>query len=100
MAFISDRYIVQACLQSLQCQRCFHFAFAIYPAHMDKICKERILIQKQGYEEESLKTHTARISRKATSIALKCSKSKELRDLLEEAMDKLDLDADNCLSKM
>ncbi|XP_012703729.1 protein FAR1-RELATED SEQUENCE 5-like [Setaria italica] len=65
-----------------------------------KYAKRGFYIQKQGSEEESLKTHTARISRKATSIALKCSKSKELLDLLEEAMDKLDLDADNYLSKM
>nr|XP_034586734.1 protein FAR1-RELATED SEQUENCE 5-like [Setaria viridis] len=65
-----------------------------------KYAKRGFYIQKQGSEEESLKTHAARISRKATSIALKCSKSKELLDLLEEAMDKLDLDADNYLSKM
>jgi hypothetical protein len=65
-----------------------------------KYAKRGFYIKKQGTEEESLKTHAARISRKATSIALKCSKSKELLDILEKAMDKLDLDADNSLSKM
>jgi len=49
---------------------------------------------------ESLQTHAARISRKATSVALKCSLSKELLDDLEKAIDKLDSEADNSLSKM
>jgi hypothetical protein len=65
-----------------------------------KYAKREFYIKKQGIEEESLKTHATRISRKATSIALKCSKSKELLDILEKAMDKLDMDADNSLSKM
>ena len=47
-----------------------------------------------------MKTQAARISRKATSVALKCSKSKKLLDDLEKAIDKLDLEADNSLSKM
>ena len=49
---------------------------------------------------ESLKTHATRITRKATSVALKCSLSKELLDDLEKGIDKLDLEADNSLSKM
>ena len=49
---------------------------------------------------ESLQTHAARISQKATSVALKCSLSKELLDDLEKAIDKLDSEADNSLSKM
>ena len=57
-------------------------------------------IEKQGSEMESLQTHAARISRKATSVALKCSLSKELLDDLEKGIDKLDLEADNSLSKM
>ena len=48
---------------------------------------------------ETSKTQAARISRKATSIALKCSVSKEILDDLEKAIDKLDLEADNSLSQ-
>ena len=57
-------------------------------------------IEKQGSEMESLQTHAAHISQKATSVALKCSLSKELLDDLEKAIDKLDSEADNSLSKM
>jgi len=66
---------------------------------MDKICKEGILYR-ETTEQESLKTHAARISRKATSVALKCSLSKELLDDLEKAIDKLDSEADNSLNKL
>jgi hypothetical protein len=41
-----------------------------------------------------------RLSRKATSLALKCSMSKSLLDELEKALDKLDLDANGSLSKI
>ena len=47
-----------------------------------------------------MKTHAARVSRKATSLALKCSVSKELLVQLEKAIDNLDLEADNSLSKV
>jgi hypothetical protein len=47
-----------------------------------------------------LNTQAARISRKATSVALKCSMSKELIDDLEKTIDKLDLEADNSLNKV
>ena len=47
-----------------------------------------------------MKTHAACISRKATSLALKCSVSKELLVQLEKAIDNLDLEADNSLSKV
>jgi hypothetical protein len=50
-------------------------------------------------EDETLKTRAARISRKATSVALKCSGSKKLLDDLEKAISKLDLEADNALSQ-
>ena len=62
--------------------------------------KRGFCIEKQEYEKESLNTRAARISRKATSLALKCSFSKELLDDLENAIDKLDLEADNSISKM
>ena len=42
----------------------------------------------------------ARISRKVASISLKCSLSKDLLDYLEKAINKLDLEADNSLSKI
>ena len=47
-----------------------------------------------------MKTHAACISRKATSLALKCSVSKELLVQLEKAIDNLDLEVDNSLSKV
>jgi hypothetical protein len=47
---------------------------------------------------ETSKTQVARISQKATSIALKCLVSKEILDDLERSIDKLDLEADNSLS--
>ena len=65
-----------------------------------KYAKRGFNADKQGSEKETLKTHAARISRKATSIALKCSVSKELLDDLEKAINNLDLEADSSLSKM
>ena len=65
-----------------------------------KYAKRGFYIEKQGSEMESLQTHAAHISQKATSVALKCSLSKELLDDLEKAIDKLDSEADNSLSKM
>ncbi|EEE59391.1 hypothetical protein OsJ_11516 [Oryza sativa Japonica Group] len=65
-----------------------------------KYAKSGFYIQKQGSEKETLKAHAARISRHATSVELKCSVSKELLDDLEQAINKLDLEADNSLSKM
>ena len=47
-----------------------------------------------------MRAHVARLSRKATSLTLKCSVSKPLLDDLEKALDKLDLEADDSLSKM
>lgn len=47
-----------------------------------------------------MKAHAARLSQKATSLALKCSLSKPLLNELEKALDKLDLEADDSLSKM
>ncbi|EEC75620.1 hypothetical protein OsI_12340 [Oryza sativa Indica Group] len=65
-----------------------------------KYAKSGFYIQKQGSEKETLKAHAARISRHATSVVLKCSVSKELLDDLEQAINKLDLEADNSLSNM
>jgi hypothetical protein len=53
-----------------------------------------------GLRKENLFTQAARISRKMTSIALKCSPSKALLDDLENAIDKLDLDVDNSIIKV
>ena len=64
---------------------------------MNKICKERVLYWQTRIWEGKFE-HS--ISRKATSLALKCSLSKELLDDLENAIDKLDLEADNSISKM
>jgi hypothetical protein len=65
-----------------------------------KYAKRGFYTEKQGSENESLKTHTARVARKVTSIALKCSLYKELLVDLENAIIKLALEADNSVSKM
>ena len=65
-----------------------------------KYAKRGFYIDKQESKQEDLKARAALISRKATSIALKCSTSSELLDVLEKAMEKLDLQADASLSKM
>jgi hypothetical protein len=62
--------------------------------------KQGFYIEKQGTQQEILSTQAARISRKATSVTLKCSVSKELLDDLKKAIDKLDLKAGNSLSKV
>jgi hypothetical protein len=56
-------------------------------------------VNNQATKEETLQTRAARISRKATSIALKCSVSEELLVELEKAIDMLDLEADESLSQ-
>lgn len=65
-----------------------------------KYVKIGFYVDKQESGSESNKTWAARISRMATSIALKCSLSKELLHDLEKGMKKLDLEADASLSKM
>ena len=65
-----------------------------------KYAKNRFYIPKQENEEVDLKTQAALVSRQATSLALKCSSSKELLDKLQKAMHDLNLEADNYLSEM
>lgn len=65
-----------------------------------KYAKRGFYVDKQETMTESNKTWAARISRFATSIALKCSQSRELLHDLEKSMRKLDLEADASLSKM
>jgi signal recognition particle subunit SEC65 len=62
--------------------------------------QKEVFILKKGNEKENLKAHAARLSRMATSLALKCSVSKPLLDDLERALHKLELEADHSLSKM
>jgi hypothetical protein len=66
---------------------------------MDKDAKRGYCMNNQATTEETLQTRAARISRKATSIALKCSVSEELLVELEKAIDMLDLEADESLSQ-
>jgi hypothetical protein len=65
-----------------------------------KYAKRGFYIEKKASDNDNLKARAARLSRKATSLALKCSLSKPLLDDLEKALDKLDLDADDPLSKI
>ncbi|KAJ1290390.1 hypothetical protein BS78_02G239500 [Paspalum vaginatum] len=65
-----------------------------------KYAKSGFYIEKTESENETLKAHAAPLSRKTTSLALKCSVSKPLLDDLEKALDKLDLEADDSLNKM
>jgi hypothetical protein len=64
-----------------------------------KYAKRGYCVNNQATTEETLQTRDARISRKATSIALKCSVSEELLVELEKAIDMLDLEADESLRK-
>lgn len=64
-----------------------------------KYAKRGFICKTQRKEEVTLKVQAARISRKATFVALKCSGDKELLDELEKAIDKLDLEADSTLSQ-
>ena len=50
-------------------------------------------------DNETSKAQCARISGKVTSLALKCSVSKDLLDDLEKAIDKLDQEADTTLNQ-
>ena len=59
-----------------------------------KYAKRGFYIEKQVTDKETLQTLAARVSRKATFVALKCTTSKELLDELEKAIDKLDLEAE------
>ncbi|WVZ77842.1 hypothetical protein U9M48_025657 [Paspalum notatum var. saurae] len=65
-----------------------------------KYAKRGFYIEKKRTENENLKAYAARLSRRATSLALKCSVSKALLDDLEKAFDKLELEADVSLGKM
>ncbi|WVZ98947.1 LOW QUALITY PROTEIN: hypothetical protein U9M48_044317, partial [Paspalum notatum var. saurae] len=65
-----------------------------------KYAKREFYIEKKGVENENLKAYAARLSRRATSLALKCSVSKPLLHDLEKAFDKLELEADDSLGKM
>jgi hypothetical protein len=67
---------------------------------MDKICKKRFSYLIKNSDNENLRAHAARLSRMATSLALKCSGSKQLLNDLEKALRKLELEADDSLSKI
>ena len=65
-----------------------------------KYAKRGYSSNNEGSTKETLQTRAARISRKATSIALKCSISEELLEELEKAIDMLDIEADESISKI
>jgi hypothetical protein len=54
---------------------------------------------KQGSEEKDLNAQATLVYRQATSLALKCSSSKELLDKIQKAMHDLNLEADTYLSE-
>jgi hypothetical protein len=62
--------------------------------------KEDFVLTKKRNDNENLKSYATRLSRMATSLALKCSVSKPLLEDLEKALLKLDLQADTSLSEM
>jgi hypothetical protein len=62
--------------------------------------KKVFILTKKTIGNENLKAHVARLSRMATSLALKCSGSKTLLDDLERAFQKLELEVDESLSKI
>jgi hypothetical protein len=54
---------------------------------------------KQGSEEGDLNAQAALVSRRVTSLALKCSSSKELLDKIQKALHDLNQEADTYLSE-
>jgi hypothetical protein len=65
-----------------------------------KYAKRGHYVQKKGRPNENLKARAARISRIATSLALKCATSEPLLDDLERALENLESMADDSLNKM
>jgi hypothetical protein len=65
-----------------------------------KYAKRGFCIDKKRNDNENLKSYAARLSRMATSLALKCPVSKPLLEDLEKALLKLDLHPDTSLSEM
>ena len=65
-----------------------------------KYAKRGHYVDTRGRENLNLKARAARISRKATSLALKCSASEQLLDDLERSVDKWGEEADHSLNKM
>lgn len=65
---------------------------------MEKICENIFLLwEETKSENETLKMQAARISRKATFVALKHYFSKELSDNFEKVIDNLDSEAHEVL---
>ena len=62
--------------------------------------KSGFYIEKRVTKMRDLKTQATLISRQATSLALKCSPSKQLLDKLQKALHSLNLEADTYLSEM
>ena len=100
MVSISYRYIVQHALKVFNVNDVFILPPQYIVNSWTKYAKRGFYTEKQGTEKKTLQTHAARVSRKATSVALKCSVSKELLDDLEKAIDKLDSESDDSLNKM
>jgi hypothetical protein len=65
-----------------------------------KYAKKGFHIERKTNQNETLKAHAARLSRKATSLALKCSVSRPLLDYLEKALEKLEMESDASLSNL
>jgi type IV secretory pathway VirB4 component len=72
----------------------------IYLTGGQNMQKEGIMLRKKGRPNENLKARAARISRIATSLALKCATSEPLLDDLERALENLESMADDSLNKM
>jgi hypothetical protein len=65
-----------------------------------KYAKRGHYVEKKGRPNENLKERAARISRMATSLALKCATSERLQDDLERTLEKLESMVDDSLNKM
>jgi hypothetical protein len=75
---------------------CWHNIFLID----GQILQKRFYNEKKESDNDYLKARAARLSRKATSLALRCSLSKPLLDELEKSLDKLELEEDDSLIKI
>ena len=100
MSIYHEGILCKHALKVLNANNVFNLPPQYIMGRWTKYAKRGFYVDKQESGRESNKTLPARISRLVTSIALKCSVSKELLHDLEKGMQNLDLEADAYLNKM
>ena len=100
MSIYHEGILCKHALKVLNANNVFNLPPQYIMGRWTKYAKRGFYVDKQESGRESNKTLAARISQLATSIALKCSMSKELLHDLEKSMQNLDLETDAYLNKM